>query len=421
MEIYLPFGKDRLKLNIARSNLAGVVEPPGNSPGCARQLVAEALAQPIGCYPLPELLANTRPKSVVIIISDVTRPIPYQYLLPPLLAILHRQGLAAEQITIVIGTGCHRPNTRAEIVAALGSEIADSYRVINHHCRRDLQTVGLLSDGTPLELNRVVAEADFKIALGAIIPHKLAGYSGGAKAILPGVAGYQTITANHRMMNQPFVNAGSWQHNPVRRQMVEAARMAKLNFIINVVTDYNNEIIAVVAGDLEQAWQQGVIYCEKSCRVTVQYQTPVVICSAGGYPRDLNIYQAIKPLQNAAMFALPGGTIILCARCQEGYGDPTFAQWLKEAASPRQLIERFEQGYVLGGHKGYVLAKIVEKYQVILVSELSKSDTDRLFMTYQANLPAALDYVAQKHTPHYQAWVIPYAGLILPEHKSING
>lgn len=418
MKISLPYGREQLQLNIPMANLAGVVMPSGNSKGNAEQAVAKALANPIGCPPLSQLLSRFKPTSVVIIISDVTRPIPYQYLLPPVLTSLQQGGVQKEQITIVIGTGCHRPNTKAEIEDALGRDIASGYSVINHHCQRDLYTVGTLSDGTPLELNSMVAKADFKIAIGAIIPHKLAGYSGGAKAILPGVAGYQAITANHSMMKDPSVDAGNWQQNPVRRQMVEAARMAKLNFIINIVSDYNNEIITVVAGDVEQAWQKGVAYCQQSCQVTVSYQTPVVICSAGGYPRDLNIYQAIKPLLNAAMFALPGGTIILCARCQEGYGDQTFAQWLKEASSPQELIERFERGYVLGGHKGYVLAQLVKKYQVILVSELSKLDTSHLFMNYQPNLPAALNYVAQKHTPHYQAWVIPHAGLILPKAKA---
>jgi nickel-dependent lactate racemase len=416
MIIKLPYGPSQIETEIKEHNVAGIIMPPGiDSHEAPKDIVLTALANPIGSDSIPVLVTRNNPNKVAIIISDVTRPVPYNDMLPPVLDELQQAGVRQEQITIVIGTGCHRPNTKDEIVTALGNEIVNAYRIINHDSKNNLMSVGFLASGTELLINSAVATAQLKIALGLIIPHKLAGYSGGSKAVLPGIADYKSIEANHELMTKPHVQAGSFQSNPVRKQMNEAARIAGVNFILNVVTNHQNRVIAAVAGDVDLAWRQGVQYCRDSALVKVPYKCPVAVISCGGYPRDLNIYQAIKPMVSADKFIKPGGTIVVCARCQEGYGDSVFAEWVKEARTPEDIISRFKAGYALGGHKAYVLAKLLKTNEVVLVSDLKPEETKALFLTYQPDIANALQYVENKHGPDYRAWVVPYAGLILPD------
>ncbi|MEG6616409.1 nickel-dependent lactate racemase [Peptococcaceae bacterium 1198_IL3148] len=419
MKIKLPYGESQIEADINDDNVAGIIMPKGNnSQQLSRDIVVTALANPIGSDSIPVLVNRNKPRQIAIIISDVTRPMPYDDMLPPVLNELLQAGVKPEQVTIVIATGCHRPNTKAEIIAALGSDIANTYHIINHDCKSNLKSVGYLSSGIELLINSAVADAQLKIALGLIIPHKLAGYSGGSKAVLPGVADFKSITENHRLMTKPHVQAGSYERNPVRKQMNEAARLAGVNFILNVVTNHQDQVIAAVAGDTDLAWRQGVQLCRESALVKVPKKCPVAIISCGGYPRDLNVYQAIKPIVNAGKLINGGGTIVVCARCQEGYGDEVFAQWVTEARTPEDIIKRFKGGYALGGHKAYVLAKLLTTNEVVLVSDLSAQHTENLFINYQPDIAAALTYVEKKHGPDYRAWVVPYAGLILPDVKA---
>lgn len=416
MRIKLPYGDTYLEAVIEEKNVAGILLPKGQpilkSP---EEVIASALANPIDSPTLFALVKKIKPQKAVIIISDVTRPIPYQEMLPPVLDELHRGGLTKEQICIVIGTGCHRANTLEETEKALGRELLLKYIVENHDCDRNLTSVGWLSDGSELLINSTVAHADLKIALGLIVPHKLAGYSGGAKSILPAVAGRQVIEANHAMMRQPEIGIGRWQDNPIRQQMNEAADMVKLNFILNVVTNEQNKIVAAVAGNFKSAWEAGVDFCRKLSTVEVGYRCPVTIASCGGYPRDINVYQAVKAIINAANITAEGGTLVICARCQEGYGDNVFAEWIASAGKPEDIIKRFSKQFVLGGHKAYVLAKLVSKYEILLVSELSKDTCEKLFFTNQPSLKSALNYVKEKHGPNFRAWVLPYAGQVFPK------
>ncbi|MBM7855918.1 nickel-dependent lactate racemase [Desulfohalotomaculum tongense] len=414
MKLKLPYGRSYLQVDIDPGNVAGVLMPRGMRTAGAEETVREALAAPIGSDSLYRLALQKKPRHTAIIISDVTRPVPYGVMLPPLLEELRQAGIKPEQITIVIGTGCHRPNTKQETIQALGQDIVSRYKIINHHCDGNLVLMGTLNDGTRLWVNSTVAGADLKLALGLIIPHKLAGYSGGSKAILPGVCGRETITANHSMMNDPQAKEGNWKDNPVRIQMDEAAKRVGLDFILNVVTNHKNEIVSAVAGDVKLAWLKGVEACRWLCSVTVPYQCPVTIASCGGYPRDINVYQAVKPMVNASQLTEKGGTIVICARCQEGYGDRIFARWIRDARTPGDIIDRFNEQYVLGGHKGYVLAELVRNYEVVLVSDLCREDSGRLFVTHQPDLAGAVNYIKEKHGPGYRAWVLPYAGLILP-------
>ncbi|MTI81428.1 MAG: nickel-dependent lactate racemase [Firmicutes bacterium] len=415
MNIKLRYGNKNIEFSLKDENVAGVLYPQSKINKKAEEIIAQAMSAPISSEPLYKIVERKKPDSVAIIISDATRPIPYKLMLPPVLNELHLAGIKSQQITIIIGTGCHRANSCEETKLALGEDIIREYQVINHNCDDELTSIGRLTDGTELLINTMAAKANLKIALGSIIPHKLAGYSGGSKAILPGISGRAAITANHSMMNDPRAAEGKWLNNPVRRQMDEAAKLAGLEYILNVVCNENNQVMVAVAGDVENAWQEGVKHCQQISSVSVPYKCPVTIISCGGYPRDLNVYQSIKSITNASKLTEKRGTIVVVARCQDGYGDDIFCQWLKDAFRPEDLIERINNKFVLGGHKGSVVADIVKRHEVVLVSDLTEKEVKNLFMVYQPNINSALRYVEKKHGPEYRAWVIPYAGLVLPK------
>lgn len=415
MELSFKYGTGQVTANIPDQNVAGVIMPhTGDHLPRVAEAVQEALANPVKSPPLAQLLRERAPRRVVIVVNDVTRPTPYRQLLPPLLSTLAEGGVDRNGITLLVATGAHRGNTPEENRHLFGAEIAAGYRIINHHPDQDLVELGRLSGGQRLQVNRAVVEGDFLITTGIIIPHEIAGFSGGRKSILPGVAGRELITRHHALMTHPKVAAGRWRDNPAHLLMVEAARKVGVDFILNVVANEEHQLLKVVAGDLEAAWEEGVRHSARVHVINIYEPAEVVLAGAGGYPRDINVYQMAKPLRNATRAATAQGTVILVAECPGGYGDDTLAQWLMEAYSPKEIMARFHQGFVLGGHKAFALAQVVAGREVILVSSLGEERTRRLYMTPARDLQAALGYVRQKHGDDFRALIMPQAGLVLP-------
>jgi nickel-dependent lactate racemase len=415
LELQLKYGAGYIKGILPEANIAGILKPrPGNPPADPADAVRQALANPLGAPPLENLVRERAPRRVVVIVNDVTRPVPYRQLLPPLLSVLESSGVARENITLMVATGIHRGNTPEENQLIFGPAIASSYRIKNHDPDHDLIDLGPLGEGRRLVINREVAEADLLITTGIIIPHEIAGFSGGRKSVLPGVAGRSLIASHHSMMTRPGVGAARRRGNPAHHLMVEAARKVGVDFILNAVTDEHNQLLHVVAGDLEAAWESGVDYSRRMSIVELDAPADVVVAGAGGHPRDINAYQMAKPLRNAARAVREGGTVILAARCGEGFGEDTLVKWLDEASSPEDIIKRFARGFVLGGHKAFALARVVSKREVVLVSDLSRRQTSKLFMTYAPDLQSALEYVRHKHGDGFKALIMPFAGLVLP-------
>lgn len=376
--------------------------------------VQEALNQPIGSSSLHRLVEQKRPEKVVIVVNDVTRPTPYNVMLPPLLNTLHQAGITPEQITFIIATGIHRPNTDAENCQTFTEEIVRKYRFINHNPDRDLTSLGKLSDGHDLQINRHVAEADLLIMTGLINLHYFAGFSGGRKSILPGVAARHLITYNHSRMDEPGAESGNIAQNPVHHIMMEAARLARVDFILNVVTNSHKEIVAVVAGDVEKAWLAGVEVCRQMSVQQIDELADVAIAGVGGYPKDINMYQAQKGLEHAQCAVRPNGTVILVAACSEGLGEETFARWIEEANKLEDIVAHFHRQFELGGHKAYAIARVLQHKQVILVSELSRKQTEKLYFQYAASLEEALHMVQKRYGANYQAYLLPHAATVLP-------
>jgi nickel-dependent lactate racemase len=297
-----------------------------------------------------------------------------------------------------------------------GENIFFAYKFINHDCDDPhLRDLGKLKSGNSLWVNPIVADIDFIITTGIIVPHYFAGFSGGRKSILPGICGRKTIEANHAKMVYSDSRAGNIKGNPVHQEMQEAAEKVGVDFNINVVTDENHKIVEIVAGELLTSWQQGVEICKQIYVCPIEKKADVVIASAGGYPKDINVYQAQKALNNAYQAIKSGGTIILFAECLEGYGEPTFEKWIEEANTPEDIIKRLNKKFTLGGHKAYSIAKLAKEVEVIFISSLPSEKVRKLFFIPMENISQAIEYVQDKHGENFQAYIFPSGNTVLPQ------
>lgn len=411
----LKYGRKDLEFEIKSSRVIDILkadEKEGiQEPKAA---VRGALANPIGTAPLADLLTAKNINDLVIIVNDVTRYTPYKYLLPPLLKTIAEAGIKKEQVTFIVATGVHSPHSKAQNKEIFGAEIDAEYNFIHHNCDQDLVNLGQLSTGNQLFLNRKVVEADFVIATGVILPHYMAGFSGGRKSILPGVAGRESIENNHKMMVEVTAENPTLANNPISQEMFEAAAKVKLDFILNVVTNSSREIVQVCAGDYRQAWEAGIAASAEMYHLPIKEKADTALVSSGGFPRDINIYQAQKALDHADHAVKKGGTIIWIAECAEGYGEEIFQKWMDQAAEPEVNIARIKEKFVLGGHKAYAISKVAAEKEIILISSLSKKQTENIFAKKLNTLQEAVSYLEEKHGGDYSAYLMPQGSLTVP-------
>ncbi|MBA7606300.1 Lactate racemase [subsurface metagenome] len=412
----LKYGKEEIRLPIKDKNIIKILNlekqevllNPENK-------LRELLKNPIGCPSLRELIFQKKASKILIIVNDITRPTPYEIILPPLLDELHQIGIKKENIIFIIATGIHRSDSQEEIKEMFGENIFSAYKFINHDCDNPRQKdLGKLRSGNNLWVDPIVSDIDFIITTGVIVPHYFAGFSGGRKSILPGICGRKTIEANHAQMVHHNARAGNFKGNPVHEEMQEAAEKVGVDFNINVVTNEHHEIIEIVAGELYKSWLRGVEVCKKIYLCPIKQKAEVVIASAGGYPKDINVYQAQKALENACHAVKPGGTVILLAECTEEYGEATFEKWIEEANTPDDIIKRLKNKFVLGGHKAYVIARAVKEVEVILISSLPQDKIRKLFFIPMESISQALNYIKDKYGEDFQAYILPSGNTVLP-------
>ncbi|MFW6022249.1 MAG: nickel-dependent lactate racemase [Halanaerobiaceae bacterium] len=342
--------------------------------------IRESFNNPIDSPTLTQIVQEEKPEKVVILVNDITRPVPYDIVLKPMLEELIKSGINKNDITLLIATGMHRPMTAEEVESTLGKEIVDEYKWLNHKCDENLVYYGELSEGVPLYVNSLVQEADLLCAVGVVAPHYMAGYSGGRKSLLPGVCGRETIEAHHSLMRMPGSRTANLEGNPFHQVTVEAARKAKLRFISNVVVNSKNEPVDLVVGDWLKAWEKGVSICQQNSVVEVDKLADLVIVSAGGFPKDINMYQSQKALENASYCVKDRGKILLIAECREGLGEETFEEWLDEATSPEYLGEKIKEVFELGGHKAYAISRVAVNKELYLYSSLDDRTSEKVFM-----------------------------------------
>ncbi|AKB12731.1 Nickel-dependent lactate racemase [Methanosarcina thermophila] len=414
--ISLAFGNMSLELDIPKRNISSIILP--SEPEIKERgdfLIKKALENPIKSKRLSEIV-NPNSK-IAIIVSDITRPTPTGKILPPLLEELYLGGTKAENITIIFALGLHRNQTEEESRRLVGEEIYKKIRCIQHDTSR-CRYIGTTSRGTPVEIFENVLDADLVIGTGSIEFHYYAGYSGGAKSVLPGVSSKEAVIANHKMMIDEKAVSGRVD-GPVRQDMEEAAKIAGLDFILNVVLDSKKEIVAAVAGDFIEAHRKGVEVVDSMYKVPVEPANAVIV-SCGGFPKDINLFQASKALDNATQAVKTGGSIILVAECAEGIGNQVYECWNRECRSPDDAIERFKQCFEFGGHKTAIIAKISKKFKLYLVSKLQDEQIRSAFFTPMASVNDALSEVFSEN-PDAKIHLMPHGGQTLPVRKEGKG
>jgi len=374
--------------------------------------VRRALSAPIGSPRLKEIVHPG--ETVAIITSDITRPMPTYKVMPALLDELYEAGIRKEDITLVFALGSHRKQTPEEHKKLAGDRAYREIRCVDSD-PSDCVSYGTTSRGTPVDIFRTVAEADRRICLGNIEYHYFAGYSGGAKAIMPGVSTREAIQANHSRMVLPECCAGALETNPLRMDIEEAGAMVGIDFIVNVVLSEHKEILRAVAGDPVKAHRVGCKFLDTLYRKELKEAADIVLVSQGGAPKDLNLYQTQKALDNAKHAVKDGGVIILIGSCKEGLGERTFEEWMTTAPTAHSLIERIGREFKLGGHKAAAIAMVLEKAEVDLVSELDDDFVRSIFLTPQPSAQAALDHALEKLGKDATILAMPFGGSTLPK------
>ena len=375
-KIHVPYSKTGMDLNIEDKNLLKVLTSKSHDfkpEKSESQLVEDSMDNPIGSKKLEELAVGK--KNIVIITSDHTRPVPSKVTMPIILRRIRSVNKDAK-IKILIANGFHRPTTKEELIFKMGEEIVENEEIVMHISTDDSQMVkaGVLPSGGDFYLNKVAFEADLLIAEGFIEPHFFAGFSGGRKSILPGIASAKTIMYNHcsEFIDSKNARTGILTDNPIHRDMVYAAKTAKLAFIVNVVIDQDKKVIASFAGDVEDAHKVGCDFVTELSKIDA---TPadIAISTNGGYPLDQNIYQSVKGMTAAEATCKEGGVIIMIAACNDGHGGQSFYDNIAGASSPSEILKRVrsvDKGDTVPDQWEFqILARILEKYTVIMVTD----------------------------------------------------
>lgn len=376
MYISVPYGRSRLSAQIPDERINAVLcsHLESYTPALGEsELVEAALRAPIGSDTLENLAAGK--KNIVLIASDHTRPVPSKVLVPPMLAAI-RRGNPDADITILIATGCHRGTTKAELIEKFGPEIVEREQIVIHDCADEaaMTTIGTLPSGGVLRINRLAAEADLLISEGFIEPHFFAGFSGGRKSVLPGIAARETVYWNHNadFIGDPHSRTGILEGNPIHRDMIYAARTAKLAFICNVVINAKHQVVGAFAGDCEQAHLAGTEFLKGLCQSN-GVPADIVITTNNGYPLDQNIYQAVKGMTAGEASCAEGGVIIMVAACNDGHGGESFMKTMTEDISAAEILAKIQatpkQDTVPDQWESQILARILSKFHVVLVSE----------------------------------------------------
>jgi len=364
--------------------------------------VRQALADPIDNPPLKELAGKK--KDACLVISDITRPVPNRIILPPMLNILEESGIEKEDITILIATGMHRPNQGKELESMVGREIMDNYKIVNHYCRkaeayRKIDEI----EGIPIELNKHYLDADLKILTGLIEPHFYAGYSGGRKALLPGISSYETMKLMHsfKMIDHPGVRNCLLEGNPFHEYGIRVAKLAGVDFILNVVINKLRTITGVFAGHYNQAHLAGCEMVYHHCTAPVDERVDMVITSGGGYPLDSTFYQISKAMIAARDILKKGGTIVVACECREGLGSPEFCGIMTSVCSPQDFFDGYcdPEDFVIDQWCAQSIYQAIEHAgQVYVYSPgLSQADLEKAGAIKIENIQEIVDRLWDRH------------------------
>lgn len=415
MKLRIPYNKIRMEIDIPDENFQGVLEsdPSGcRMEGTEQEIVERALDNPMGSASLEELVQGK--KNMVIISSDHTRPVPSHVTMPILLRRI-REANPDIDITILIATGFHRATTHDELVAKYGEKIVAEEKIVIHDSQdaAGMVELGKLPSGGALKLNRVAIDTELLIAEGFIESHFFAGFSGGRKSVLPGIASATTVMANHcsEFIASPYARTGILQNNPIHRDMLYAAQQAKLAFILNVVIDADKKVIGAFAGDSQEAHLTGCSFVMKMAEVKAN-PSEIVVVTNGGYPLDQNIYQAVKGMTAAEANCKEGGVIIMVSACDDGHGGQSFYENLRDAATPHALLERIAKvprnETIPDQWEMQILARILDQYTVIMVTDMCSPEMIKeMHMQHATTFQEALQRAFELKGKDAKVTVIP--------------
>ncbi len=375
-------------------------------------ILKDALDHPAASGKLSEIVKKG--ETVAVMTSDITRPCPSDRILPQVLAELYSAGIRPEDITILFGRGSHRRQSEEEMIHLVGEEIFRTVTCDDTDFSRTVH-VGVTRRGTPVDIDERVVNADRRILIGNVEYHYFAGFSGGAKALMPGASNPAAIQANHRLMTDPASRTGRLEGNPVREDIEEAAAMVGADFIVNVVLNTEKQIVYAAAGDMVQAHRRACSFLDAHYGCPLQEKTDIVLVSQGGAPKDLNLYQTQKALDNAGHAVKDGGTVILCGSCREGFGNPVFEEWMKKYQDPQEMIDAIRKEFVLGGHKAAAIAMIRRHADIFLVSDMDPAVIGRTILKPYADLAEAYEDARKKYNGKGTVTVMPYGGSTLPK------
>ncbi|MCA9100999.1 MAG: nickel-dependent lactate racemase [Planctomycetales bacterium] len=421
MRVKLEYGRTGLEVELPDERVVRTLTYKDAAPlDDAAAAVAACLQSPNGTAPLAELAQGRR--DACIVVSDITRPVPNELILRPMLATLEASGIARDKIVILVATGLHRPNDRDELVEMLGEEIVDTYRIENHYGKRlDEHTYcGESPRGVPIWIDSRYVDADLKITTGLIEPHLMAGYSGGRKLICPGIAALETVKIWHgpTFLEHPRADCGILDGNPVHEENTWIGRHVGCDFIVNTVIDAERRVLKVVAGDMVSAFEEGVAFVREVVTDRVSEPVDVVVTSSAGYPLDTTFYQAVKGLVGALGVVKEGGTIVMAASLSEGIGSPEFQQLFDENTSLEAFVERImgKDYFVMDQWQLEELAKVCRKAKVKIVSDgLDHATLDRLFVETAESVEAAVAASIAEYGPETTIAVIPKGPYVLAQ------
>ncbi len=411
----LPYGRTGMPLTVPGHRIGSVLElsfhdDPVRISGEA--LIRESIEHPIDSPRLSELARGKR--NAVLILSDHTRPVPSRLIVPPLLRELRRYNPEID-VTLLVATGCHRGTTHAELAAKLGEEILRTEKIVIHDCddKDNLIALGTLPSGGPLIVNKLAAETDLLLAEGFIEPHFFAGFSGGRKSVLPGIAGRSAVLGNHcgAFIDHPLARTGILDGNPIHRDMEYAAGKLRLAFITNVVLGQDKQPVAAFSGHFREAHRKGCEYLSSRCLVQAE-PAEITITTNGGYPLDQNVYQSVKCMTAAEACTKPGGVIIALSECSDGCGGDFFFRAVRDAADPAALYREAagtpQSGTVPDQWQYQILARILMHYTVILVAdEKNRPVIEAMKMRYASTAEEALRMAEKIAGPDALVNIVP--------------
>ncbi len=421
MKVEMRYGTGTLPMEIPEVNVVGVLEIAESVPlPDENGAVREAIARPIASPPLAELAGDR--ESVCIVISDITRPVPNKVILPPLLEVLEESGIPREKITILIATGIHRPNNTEELETMVGSDIMETYRIVNHFSQKpETQAyLGKTENGTPVYINKTYLKADLKITTGLIEPHLMAGYSGGRKAICPGIASVETMKVMHgpELMEHPKSAVGILEGNPFHKEATEIAHMAGVDFNLNVAIDKHRSITGIFAGELVESHRVGAAFVEKQAKVTLPAPADAVVVSSAGYPLDSTFYQAIKGLLTAVEIVKQGGSILLVAACSEGIGSKPFTDLIFKTDDLTAFVQGLYNpaNFVIDQWQLEELAKVARKADIYFYTDgIPYHQRAKLFVHPLKTPQEGIQEILDRYGADAQIAVIPEGPYVLAQ------